>query len=187
VSTGIPPFDPRIPRSRCQNLLQEFVRTPLGRRCGIDLAARVDPWLLRISHGRIGAFIGAPNALLTTTGARTGEPRSAAVLYFTDGEDVILIASNFARERHPAWYHNLKAHPEAVMQRAGISAKYIASEVREQGEHERLFSLAESLWKGYGDYRERTGAFGRHIPIMRLKLFPAVPSTSAPPGPRVVP
>jgi deazaflavin-dependent oxidoreductase (nitroreductase family) len=169
VSAGIPPFDPRIPRSRSQNLLEELVRTPLGRRLGIHLAARVDPWLLRVSHGRTGAFIGAPNALLTTTGARTAESRSAAVLYFSDGEDLILIASNFARERHPGWYHNLKAHPDAVMERAGIRATYVASEVLDESERDRLFSLAELLWTGYGDYRKRTVAFGRRIPIMRLK------------------
>jgi deazaflavin-dependent oxidoreductase (nitroreductase family) len=169
---GIPPFDPSAPRSRYLKLLEPVARTPLGRRFGIDFAARVDPWLLHVSHGRFGAFVGAPTALLTTTGAKSGEERSAAVLYFSDGEDVILIASNFGRDRHPAWYHNLKAHPEALMERGGISASYLASEVSDEAERERLFVLADLLYKGYADYRELTAAVGREIPLLRLTLAP---------------
>jgi len=171
-AVGIPPFDPSAPRSRYLKLLEPVVRTPFGRRFGIDFAARVDPWLLRVSRGRFGAFIGAPTALLTTTGAKSGEERSAAVLYFSDGADVILIASNFGRERHPGWYHNIKAHPEATMQRGGVSAAYAGSEVTDASERERLFVMADLLYKGYADYRERTAAVGREIPLLRLTLAP---------------
>jgi deazaflavin-dependent oxidoreductase (nitroreductase family) len=167
-AVGIPPFDPSAPRSRYLKLLEPVVRSSFGRRFGIDVAARVDPWLLRVSHGRVGAFVGAPTALLTTTGAKSGERRSAAVLYFNEGEDVILIASNFGRERHPAWYHNLKVHPEALMQRGGLSASYLASEVSDETERARLFVMADLLYKGYADYRERTAAVGREIPLLRL-------------------
>jgi deazaflavin-dependent oxidoreductase (nitroreductase family) len=172
-AVGIPPFDPRAPRSRYLKLLEPVVRSSFGRRFGIDVAARVDPWLLRVSHGRVGAFIGAPTALLTTTGAKSGEPRSAAVLYFNDAADLILIASNFGRDRHPAWYHNLKAHPEALMERGGASASYLASEVSDEAERERLFVMADLLYKGYADYRARTAAVGREIPLLRLTLAPA--------------
>ena len=58
-----------------------------------------------------------PFASMTTTGAKSGEPRTAAVIYFHDGDDVILIASNYGGTRHPAWYHNLKANPTAILQR----------------------------------------------------------------------
>jgi len=174
-AVGIPPFDPRAPRSRYLKLLEPVVRSSFGRRFGIDIAARADPWLLRVSHGRVGAFVGAPTALLTTTGAKSGERRAAAVLYFSEGEDLILIASNFGRERHPAWYHNLKAHPEALMERGGVSARYLASEVSDPGERERLFVMADLLYKGYADYRDRTAAVGREIPLLRLTLAPSLP------------
>jgi deazaflavin-dependent oxidoreductase (nitroreductase family) len=170
VSTGIPRWDPSAPRARHFASLEAFARTRVGRRFGIDFAARVDPWLLRVSRGRIGTFLGTPMAALTTTGAKSGELRTAAVLYFSDGEDVILIASNFGQERHPAWYHNLKAHPGAVMERQGVTASYTAVEVYDDSERARLFELADLLYKGYADYRIRTAAIGRRIPILRLTL-----------------
>ena len=52
-----------------------------------------------------------PSALLTTTGAKTGQPRTNPVFYFHDGPDVIVIASNYGADKHPAWYHNLTANP----------------------------------------------------------------------------
>ena len=54
-----------------------------------------------------------PSALLTTTGAKTGLPRTNPVFYFHDGRDVIVIASNYGNDKHPAWYYNLNANPRA--------------------------------------------------------------------------
>ena len=63
-----------------------------------------------------------PFASMTTTGARSRTTaRSTAVIYFNDGDDVILIASNYGGTKHPAWYHNLKAHPRATLRRGGGS------------------------------------------------------------------
>ncbi len=66
-----------------------------------------------------------PFVSMTTTGAKSGEPRTAAVLYFNDGDDVILIASNYGGTRHPAWYHNLKANPTAELRRGDRSGTYV--------------------------------------------------------------
>lgn len=172
ASTGIPPFDPLAPRPHYLRLLEAVARTSAGRRFGIAVAARIDPLLLRLSRGRYGVFIGTPTAVLTTVGARSGVARTAAVLYFSDGDDVILIASNFGQERHPGWYHNLCANPAATMSRDGVRAAYQAVEVVDEPERERLFRLADRLYKGYADYRARTAAIGRRIPIMRLTPVP---------------
>ena len=110
-----------------------------------------------------------PFVSMTTTGAKSGEPRTAAVLYFHDGDDVILIASNYGGTRHPAWYHNLKANPTAVLQRGGRSATYAATEVTDEAEREHLFSLGDRVYPGYAQYRVRTAAMGRRIPILRLR------------------
>jgi deazaflavin-dependent oxidoreductase (nitroreductase family) len=168
VTTRIPPFDPAAPRPGHLNVVESIARTRVGRGFAIAFIARVDPWLLRVTHGRVSLVVGAPTAGLTTTGAKSGQPRRAAVFYFTDGDDVILIASNFGRDHHPAWYHNLKAHPEAVMECGGIRERYTAVEVWDEAERTRLFALADLLYKGYADYREATAAVGRRIPIMRL-------------------
>src|SRR5580765_4889858 len=92
-----------------------FVRSPAGRWFGINVSARIDPLLLRITGGRISSFQMAPIVALTVPGRRSGRPRTAPLLYFTDGDDVVLVASSFGREHHPAWYHNLRAHPEATL------------------------------------------------------------------------
>lgn len=170
MPTGIPPFDPKAPRRRYLSVVESVARTQVGRRFAIAFIARVDPWVLRISHGRTGLVSGSPTAALTTTGAKSGQPRTAAVFYFTDADDVILIASNFGRGQHPSWYHNLKAHPAALMKRGGIIAAYSAGEVTNEHERARLFALSELIYKGYADYREATAAVGRRIPIMRLTL-----------------
>jgi deazaflavin-dependent oxidoreductase (nitroreductase family) len=106
---------------------------------------------------------------MTTTGARSGLQRTSTVLYFNDGPDLIVIASNWGGERHPAWYHNVKANPSAVLAVGSCSATYSASEVTDAHERERLFALADSVYRGYADYRERTAKTGRQIPLMRLR------------------
>jgi deazaflavin-dependent oxidoreductase (nitroreductase family) len=168
VTTGIPRFDPAAPRPRYLSVVESVARTRVGRGFAISFIARVDPFLLRLTHGHVGLVVGAPTAGLTTTGARSGQPRTAAVFYFTDGDDVILVASNFGRDHHPSWYHNLKAHPQAVMECGGVKVIYTAAEVFDEAERTRLFALADLLYKGYADYRKTTAAIGRRIPIMRL-------------------
>jgi deazaflavin-dependent oxidoreductase (nitroreductase family) len=141
---------------------------PVGQLL-INGAPSLDPLTHRWTRGRFGQLVPLPFASMTVTGAKSGEPRTTAVLYFHDGDDVILIASNYGRTRHPAWYHNLKANPTAVLQRGSRRGTYAAAEVSEEAERERLFSLADRVYPGYAQYRVRTAAVGRRIPIMRLR------------------
>lgn len=168
AATPIPPFDPRAPRNLLYRAMTAFIRTGLGRQFASVVAARVDPHLLRLTHGHLGLGLVYPTALLTTTGARSGATREAAVLYFSDGDDVILLASNWGRAHHPAWYHNLRANPRAVLERNGRRALYSAVEVVDDAERERLYSLADLVHPGYADYRARTNVVGRRVPVMRL-------------------
>jgi deazaflavin-dependent oxidoreductase (nitroreductase family) len=142
----------------------------------IRIAARADPVLLKASRGYVALGLMLPSANLTTTGAKSGLPRTSTVLYFSDGDDAILVASSFGRERHPGWYHNLKTHPEAVLACSGRSGSYIAAEVEREAERECLFALMDRVYGGYADYRERAAETGRRIPIMRLTLM--APSTA---------
>jgi deazaflavin-dependent oxidoreductase (nitroreductase family) len=170
VAGGVPKVDPLARRGAAMRAFMGVMRTNPGRWFSINIVARVDPHLMRASHGRVGFGMTLPSANLTTTGAKSGEPRTATILYFTDGDDVILIASSFGRDKHPAWYHNLKAHPEATLECAGQSGRYTATEVDDEGERTRLFELSDHVYPGYADYRVRAGAIGRRIPIMRLRL-----------------
>ena len=145
--------------------MARFARSSTGRWVGINVSARVDPFLLRISRGRVSTFAGAPIVNVTVRGRRSGEPRTSALLYFSDGPDVVLIASSFGREKHPAWYHNLKAHPEC---RLGGQA-FTASEVTDDAEYARVWARAEQVYPGYADYKTRVArTSGRRIPVLRL-------------------
>ena len=141
-----------------------FGRSPIGQFMARHIARRTDPILFRLTKGRInmGPIVNAP---LRTTGAKSGKPREVQLTYFHDGSDVILVASNFGQDKHPQWYHNLKANPDCTFGQE----PFTAVEVTDPQERARLYGLAERVYAGYGDYREMTAATGREIPVFRLK------------------
>lgn len=166
--SGIPPFYPETAGGAAARSVQFALKTRSVRRVVTQVAKRVDPVLHGLTRGRLGVHLALPFASMTTTGARSGQPRTSAVLYFNDGEDVILIASNWGGEHHPAWYHNLRANPTALLARGDRNGTYVAAEVTDELERERLFALADHVYEGFSDYRELTDQIGRRIPIMRL-------------------
>ncbi len=83
--------------------------------------------LLRATRGRVATFPMAPNILLTVPGRKSGQPRSTTLLYFTEGDEVILMASQFGRTTHPQWYFNVMAHPEVTLTVRGASYRYVAA------------------------------------------------------------
>ena len=165
---GIPPIDPRLVRSSAfKRAMTAFALTRFGTWYSSELGARVDPWLLRATGGRVDHTLGAiPVVLVTARGARSGRERTVPLLYFTDGDDVILIASSYGRAKFPAWYYNLKANPDVRLEAMGRSARYVAHEA-EGEDHDQLFELAKLVYSGYSDYERRTSGI-RRIPVMRL-------------------
>lgn len=164
----VPPFDPDAPRSRLYRASERFAQTRPGRWAAINVAPRLDLMLMRTTGGRVGAFPGARVAVLTAPGRRSGVPRTTPLLYFTEGEDVILIASSYGRETHPAWYRNAVA-AEVVDFRVGPhGGEYRVTEVVEAGERRRLYDRALGVFSGYAGYEDRAGAAGRTIPVLRL-------------------
>lgn len=158
--------DPHRQRGLGYRAAGSFGRSPAGQWFTRRVATRLDPWLYRASGGRFTTSMGiVVNAPLVTTGARSGQPREVQLTYFHDGADPILIASNFGGQKHPAWYHNLKANPEC---RFGGDC-FHASEVTDPAEYARLYALAEQIYSGYRDYLARTESFGRRIPLIRLR------------------
>ena len=93
----------------------------------IKYFARAHIWVYRRTNGRLGAkLLWFPAALVTTTGRRTGQPRTAATLYLRDGDRVVLPASFGGRSDHPAWYHNLKVNPNVAVQIRGDHLELVA-------------------------------------------------------------
>lgn len=121
----------------------------------------------RAHHGRMsGYFEGARLILLTTTGARTGTPHTAPVGYLPDGgERILVIASAGGSPRHPDWYRNLLAHPEATVE-SGVFTYQARAEVLTGEERDRAFARAVETDPGWQAYQEKAG--GRVIPVVAL-------------------
>lgn len=168
TSHTLPRVDPGNRASRLVSAYTAFLSTRVGRWTAINVAPKVDPWLLRATGGRLGMGLMLPSALLTTTGAKSGQPRTNAVLYFHDADDVIVIASNYGTDKHPAWYHNLTANPSVQIAKNGGGPVFSATEVTDPADQERLWSMADRIYPLYADYRRRARAINRTIPIIRL-------------------
>lgn len=133
------------------------------RRFAVPLEAP----LLKATRGRLKISAGSPVLVLTSTGARSGNRHDTPLAYFTDGDDVVVIASNYGRERHPSWYHNLLAHPECELHIGPRGGRFVARETT-GADRDRLYALAaDRLNKGWNTYERRTDGI-RTIPVLRL-------------------
>jgi deazaflavin-dependent oxidoreductase (nitroreductase family) len=120
----------------------------------------------RLTRGRVLGRVGrAPVLLLTTTGRRSGEPRTAPVVFLADGERMVVIGSNAGNERPPAWALNLEANPEAEVQVRGRRAK-VHARITEGEERDELWRQMNGQYAGFDDYRQRTQ---RHINVFVLE------------------
>ncbi len=86
-----------------------------------NVASKIDPWLFKATGGRFFSMgpPAMPMVTLTTKGARSGKPRDVHLACLEDGDDLLVVASAMGQERHPAWSHNLEAHPELGVQATG--------------------------------------------------------------------
>lgn len=125
----------------------------------------------RSNQGQIthGPFAGRPVLLLTTTGAQSGQPRLAPLVYTRDGDDYVILGSKGGAPTHPAWYHNLVAHPVVTVEAAGETFEARAR-VTEGAEHLRLFEQHATRNPGFRDYQRRTS---RVIPVVVLERIPS--------------
>jgi deazaflavin-dependent oxidoreductase (nitroreductase family) len=164
---AIAPVDPTVPPSRFKRLATTFALTRFGTWFYSEVAARVDATLMRATRGRVnlGARL-VPVVLLTARGAKTGIERTVPLVYFTDGDDVIVIASSFGRPKYPSWYRNVTANPEVTLWADGRSGRYRAREV-DGPDHDELLARARQLYRGYGVYEGKVEGI-RHIPVLRL-------------------
>jgi deazaflavin-dependent oxidoreductase (nitroreductase family) len=105
-----------------------------------------------------------PTFLLTTTGRKTGRPRTQPLLYGRDGDDYVVVGSNWGQAHHPAWSGNLLADPNGVVTLAGQDIP-VRAELIEGPDRSRLWELMRSQWPAYAQYEERAG---RHIRVFRL-------------------
>src|SRR6266481_1967460 len=103
------PFDPATQRMPFKALLDRVFKTRWGTWAAIHIGQRIDPYLMRATRGRVRVSFTAPTVLVTHTGAKTGKRRTTPLLYFTDGANVVLIASKGGAPQHPS---RLVSQPE---------------------------------------------------------------------------
>ncbi len=153
------------------NAFQRLVQRLTASRAGSALLARtlnrLDRLVARLTsrrHTATAALAGVPVLTVETIGARSGRRHPVTLLAIPRGEGFILIASAFGSRRHPAWYHNLRAHPVVDVQLAQLTRRYRASEATGD-ERRSCWEQATAVYAGYADYQRRSG---RVIPILIL-------------------
>jgi deazaflavin-dependent oxidoreductase (nitroreductase family) len=149
-----------------------FSSTRIGQKVYAKMVPPIDRRLMLWSDGRWSLSPkGQPEGLgglgmLTTIGAKSGQQRHTPLGYACDGDNVVILASNASRPTHPAWYFNLKKHPEVELIRAGGGkGRYLAEEVPAGPERDRLWKIACAMNPGFEKYPARTG--GRLIPVIK--------------------
>lgn len=141
---------------------------PMAMLYGV-IQQRLDQLVYRLTRGGTTAsswLAGVEITMLTTTGAKSGKPRTLPVLCLPEGKDMILIASNFGRARNPSWYHNLRANPRATIVFDGISREVTSRELGGTA-RERGYRRGEEIYPGFTHYRR--WAANRQIPVLRLE------------------
>jgi deazaflavin-dependent oxidoreductase (nitroreductase family) len=156
------------------NLLQRALRRLFASGPGSWLFARIGPRLdrplHRLTRGRATAsslVSGLPVVMLTTTGARSAQPRTVPVLGLPTPEGLAVVASNWGRQRHPAWYHNIRANPTGVVVVNGQRRRFRAAQA-EAERRERIWREGLAIYPGFSQYAQRAPA--RKIAAFILEL-----------------
>lgn len=126
----------------------------LGSR-GLRWTGKLNTPLYRLSGGRIGGKVGrAPVLLLTTTGRKSGQKRTAPIVYLADGENVVLINTNAGNARIPAWSLNLEANSEAEVE-LGRERRPVRARIAEGSERADLWRKHVEQFEGFDSYKEK--------------------------------
>ena len=117
----------------------------------------------RATDGEVGyIWNGAPILLLTTTGRRSGEAKTSALIFGRDGDDYLIVGSMGGAPKHPSWYLNLSANPDVEIQVRGDCIPAVARTASDD-EKSRLWQIMTEVWPNYDVYQTRTD---RSIPVV---------------------
>lgn len=117
-----------------------------------------------------GPFTGRPVLLLTTTGKVTGQPRTNPLVYTRDGDKYLIIASKGGAPKNPAWYHNLRTHPEVTLEVGPEKFRARATAYPTGPDRRRLYDQHAAINPGFKEYEQKTA---REIPAVLLERLPA--------------
>ena len=151
---------------------------PLKHRladAGLKAMNAVHRGILAVSRGRILADpFGMPTVELTTTGRRSGQPRSVLLTApIHDDSRVVLVASKGGDDRHPDWYRNLVANPTVDITRGGVTQS-MRARTASPAEKDEMWPTITAAYKGYASYQRRTD---RDIPVVICEPVDGPPAT----------
>jgi deazaflavin-dependent oxidoreductase (nitroreductase family) len=148
----------RSPLDIARILIAPLTRTRLFRRYGPTIMPVLERWFAALTGGRVpisGLLV--PSLVLHTTGASSGAPREAKLMYTPDGHGRAIVAgTNFAGGRHPAWTANLLAHPDAAITVRGRVMSVRAAMIPDE-ERDVAWARIERQWPGYRSYERDSG------------------------------
>ena len=154
-----------------QRATRRFASSGPGSWLFARVSQRIDRPVYRLTRGRhtFGSLVGGlPVVMLTTTGARSGKPRTVPVLGLPTDDGLVVVASNFGQRRHPAWYHNLRANPEGEVAVDGEKRRFRAVEA--EGERRaRIWKNGLEVYPGWTQYERR--ASHRRIAVFVLETI----------------
>lgn len=165
--------------SAIHTYFQKFAASPSGASYLSRNLHHFDRIFLKLSGGQTtmtSVLTGLPVVVVTTTGAKSGQMRTSAVLCIRDLDDPVkfaIIATNWGQDHHPGWYFNLKAQPRVICSLEGNQARYIAHEANGK-EYEKFWQYAMETFIGFDHYKQNAGK--RQIPIMVLQPDPSLES-----------
>jgi deazaflavin-dependent oxidoreductase (nitroreductase family) len=149
-----------------RDFINWFSVTPVGRWIAITFSSRLDPVLYKLSRGRftsVGPQV-IPQLVLTTTGRKSGKERTVQLGYTEDGDDVLIVASNFGGTNHPAWSYNLDANPSAKIQLGSETKEVVATRLTDSEKAILWPKIADTIPQ-MKSYVKRTE---RNIKVYRL-------------------
>lgn len=152
-----------------QRLLRRFAASGPGSWLFARILHHIDRPVHRLTRGRhtfASLLAGIPVVMLTTTGAKSGRPRTVPVLAVPLQDGIAIIASNYGQVRHPAWYYNLRANPEAEVVVDGVRRRVHAVEPDDE-RRAQIWQQAVRLYPGYDQYERR--AAHRRISVFVLQ------------------
>jgi deazaflavin-dependent oxidoreductase (nitroreductase family) len=131
------------------------------------VVTRLHARLLRRTRGRLGgSFDGAPLLVLHSTGAKSGQRRQNPTIYMPDGDNLVIVASIGGNPKNPAWYHNLKAHPDDVEVDVRGKRRRVRAREASADEAAALWPRLFETYPGFKTYMTRTD---RQFPVMILE------------------
>jgi deazaflavin-dependent oxidoreductase (nitroreductase family) len=152
-----------------QRGLRRFAASGPGSWLFARLLDHLDRPVYRLTGGRhtfASLVSGLPVVMLTTTGKRSGRPRTVPLLGLPTSHGMAVIASNFGQQQHPAWYHNLRADPHGELAYGGRTERCKAVEA-EGEERDRIWEQGLAVYPGWAQYEVR--ASSRRIRVLVLE------------------